>query len=75
MQENVRVIKTDFDALENRLSNAISEKHLKTFTAGDGLTSHGKAKKYIESLEPVKLYVGWDGEVYPKYRFETEYAE
>lgn len=66
--EVITVVKQTFDNMENNIDAAISEETVKTF-AGDTATrtAFGRAGDYIESLPPVRLYLGWNGEVYPKY--------
>jgi hypothetical protein len=64
--EAIQVFRYDFNNMENR--NAEYAKLLGTFIEKDGLTAHGNASKYIEGIEPMKMYLGWDGEAYPKLR-------
>ena len=64
----IELIKISFDTLENRISNAISEKSLGMFTSSKGLTAQGNVSRFIAKLSNIKMYVGWDCEVYPKYK-------
>lgn len=66
--EAIQVFKDEFSNLENR--NAEYSKLLGTFIEKEGLTAAGNAAKFIDNMKPVKLYVGWDGKVYPKIRLE-----
>jgi len=66
--EGIQVFRDDFDNMENR--NAEYSKLLGTFIEKDGLTAHGNAGKFIEGMKPINLYLGYDGNVYPKIRLE-----
>ena len=68
--EVITVYKVDFDNLENR--DAIMREKLGVFVAKGDLTAHGVASGFINSLEPHRHYLGWDGEVYPKYVLEKD---
>ena len=72
--EIIRLERINFDIMENR--NPYSIEILATFCADNGsLTPHGKCDELLKKLPPVKLYLGWDGEVYPKIRLVKEYAK
>lgn len=75
MTEVIEIIEISFDGLENKLSNAVCEKSLGLFIAAGTLTSQGKASKFVESLPPVKMYLGWDGVIYPKYKMIKHKAQ
>jgi hypothetical protein len=72
--EIMELIKIDFDGLENHCSNAIMTKTLGLFVADDGLSAHGKCREFIATLAPEKRYLGWDGNIYPKYKTRTRIA-
>ncbi len=75
MTEVLRIIRVDFDGTENEIGNAMLSKCVATFAGDkDGMTPHGRASKWLSEQEPVKLYAGWDGKVYPEFSFEKEYA-
>jgi hypothetical protein len=69
--DGIQVFRDDFDNFENRYPK--SSKLLGTFIAGNGLSATGKVKEFIENLEPIDLFLGWDGNVYPQIR--TEHIE
>ena len=71
----LEIIGVHFDNLENSLSNAVSEESLGIFVEGGGLSAHGKACQYISSMDPIKLYLGWDGYIYPKYKIREGYTK
>ncbi len=64
--EAIQVFKIHFCTLENRVSNAIEEKLLGTFIAKGTMSAHGHANEFVSNMNPVKHYLAWDGEVYPK---------
>lgn len=64
----IRLIRIDFDSMENQLGNAICEKEIAVFAGvKDGEVAHLRCAKYLDALPPTKLYLGWNGEVYPKF--------
>ena len=65
----IRLVQINFDNLEN--SDARSETELGVFVDEDNLTAQGKIGLYFqEQMEPKKLYLGWDDNVYPQFRLE-----
>ena len=64
--EAIQVFRRDFCSLENRISNAVSEKLLGTFIGGGDLSAHGVAAEFVLSLDLIQPYLGWDGKVYPQ---------
>lgn len=73
MTEFVKIIKHDFDTLENH--NPHYSKELGIFIAGDGLSAYGKASKFIQEMEPVRLYTGYDSCVYPRLELVVGYLK
>ena len=62
----IKLEQVDFDGYENRRPR--SRKHIATFVEDGGrLSPHGKCDAYFEKMPPVKLYLGYDGEVYPQF--------
>lgn len=67
--EGIRLVRVDFDTLENELSAALVEKELGIFLDDSQRTAHYKANLFLRQNLPAETsYLGWDGEVYPKYR-------
>lgn len=64
--EGIQIFKIVFDSMENSLDAAINETLLGTFIGNENLTAHGNASNFISKLEPMGVYLGWDGNVYPK---------
>ena len=64
--EAIQLFKDNFDSLENHSPH--HSELLGTFIAGNGLSAHGKVNEFINSLEPFNVYLGYDGNVYPKLR-------
>lgn len=64
----IKLIKVGFDTLENR--DPIYEIEMGVFVDDNSLTAHGKIAKWFNEHEPVKMYLGWDGQVYPKFKME-----
>jgi hypothetical protein len=75
--EILRLIKITFDNLENESAAARHEEDLGTFvneptidaTNTVGKTAYVKVGELLCTLE-IKLYLGWDGQVYPQFRVE-----
>jgi hypothetical protein len=67
--EAKELIRIDFDNMENR--DALYETSLGTFVQSDELTAHGVLLKWLSEQPPVNMYLGWDGEVYPKFKVKT----
>ena len=63
-QDVVMLVRYDFDNMENR--NAERKKIIGVCIADKGKTAHGMASLYVDNMNPVNLYLGWDGEIYPK---------
>ncbi len=73
MSDIKRLVRIDFDNLENR--NPITTRVLGVFVGDEhGLTAHGKASDWFNKQEPVHLYLGYDGQVYPQFLLEQEKA-
>lgn len=69
--EILELIRVDFSTFENY--SPAYRTTLGMFSANKELhtSAHGTLSKFLEDLPPVKLYTGWDGEVYPKFRIKT----
>ena len=72
MSDIIEVFKIEFDGYENIASDAISKESLGVFGAKGTLSPRGHACEFIASLEPQKLYLEWDGEVYPQIVIEKK---
>lgn len=68
--EIIRLVRIDFDSLEN--TSARYESEIGTFGPTATLTAHGRVARWMEEQEPIKHYVGYDGQVYPQFRLETK---
>lgn len=64
----IKVIRVDFDNLENRQPYLRTD--IGTFVAGEGLTPFGKISRFFSSLQPQKLYMGYDLKVYPQFELQ-----
>lgn len=73
MQEICTLTRIDFDVLENH--NPHYFEHLGTFRASEHLTPHGEAAKWLAEQPPVKMYLGYDGQVYPQFKLKTTYTK
>jgi hypothetical protein len=69
MTEIKRLIRIDHDNMENR--DAIVKTCLATFI---GSNSSSKLEKYLKELGRIEMYLGWDGQIYPKFEIKVEYA-
>ena len=72
MSEIMRVTRIDFDGMENTPTEYCSEG--KYFKSNGKLSAHGVCGEYLSSLT-VTPYLGWNGEVYPKFKVESIYIE
>lgn len=68
-RESIRLVQVDFDNMENH--NPEERKTIGVFVEGDNLSAHGKISEWFEKNGNFHLYLGWDGEVYPKFELET----
>jgi len=55
---------------QNQPAAAVHEEDLGTFVDGGGKTAHAKVDEVLQALE-VHPFLGWDGNVYPRFRVET----
>ena len=62
----LRLIKIDFDNLENR--NPEYEKTIGLFIGDDNSNAYSKAEYWFSKQKPEMRYVGWDKKVYPQYK-------
>lgn len=63
-----QLYKIDFDNMENH--NPITKKLIATFASKDNLTPHGNCSEYISKMEKQRMYLGYDGLIYPKFVME-----
>lgn len=66
--EFIRVVKIDWDNSENRDGSIEYDEGI--FVGNAKVTAHRAVWDWFETLPPTKLYLGWNGEVYPKYRLD-----
>ena len=69
----IRLVRIGFDSLENH--NPVYETEIGIFNSRDGLSSYGRVAEWFRAQEPVKLYTGYDGQVYPQWRLEVKRAQ
>ena len=62
----VILYRKDFDILENY--NPYIEEEIGVFGPKDNLSAYGNCSEFLNSMNPVKMYLGYDGEIYPKFR-------
>ncbi len=72
MTSVTRLIRIDFDNLENSGSDAVTENLLATFSDDGEKTAHRKVNEWLANYPPVKLYQGWDEKIYPKFVIKQE---
>lgn len=58
----------DFDNMENH--SPVIKKVVAAFASSKKITAEGKCSDYISKMEPVKLYKGYNGQVYPQFVIE-----
>ena len=69
--EYIKLIKIGFNNMENR--TPMDTKELGIFFTSEDKTAHSKVCDYFNELKSVKVYLGYDGNVYPI--FKTEKGE
>jgi len=65
MVEIIKLVRTDFDNPENH--NAICKKDIAIFVGDEKTNAHKKCSIFLEQMKPAHQYLGWDGQVYPKF--------
>lgn len=65
----IELIQIDFDTDENRDPTSIKSHGL--FMDDGVLTAHGKMHAYLKTLPKIKPYLGWDGNIYPRFEVRT----
>jgi hypothetical protein len=66
----IKFTRVDFDNLENHHLQAIGETVLGYYAKPDGMTTFGVMADIINKLNPIKVYMGWDGVLYPRLNME-----
>lgn len=69
MHEVIILTRVAFDGWENDINSARIEERIGVFS------SHKSLKDYFDSKKPESHYLGWDGEVYPKYITKKDYLK
>ena len=70
--EYVQLTQIDFDGMENSIAQAITKKDLGIFLPSGTTTAHGTLVKWLNNRkEKYSPYLGWDGEVYPKFKVKS----
>lgn len=72
MSDIIRLVRIDFDNLENRISIYETEIGIFLPDQAKNLSASGVMSKWLQSQPPVKIYSGWDGEIYPQWRVEKK---
>lgn len=76
MSNILRLVRIGFDNLENRSGDALTTSTVKIFMDDpSGKTAHGKASDWLDSYPPQRMYLGWNGQVYPQFKIVNEVAE
>jgi len=71
MSDVILLGQIDFDSYEN--DDPIVRKDVGLFVGeAKGLSAHGKVKAWFDTQTPVRLYLGYDGEVYPQFILEKQ---
>jgi len=66
VKEIIQLIKIDFDNMENQ--DPLYERTIGIFEAYGDKTAHGMVELFFQAYGPIEIYLGWDGEVYPKFK-------
>jgi len=65
----LNLVRIEFHA-EDHPDVAVVPETLATFAEDAKQTAHDKLAAFVRALPPVKIYVGWDGAIYPRFRVE-----
>jgi hypothetical protein len=65
----IRLVRIDFDSLENTEERARSCEDFGVFLGDEQRNAKTKIDEFLAGFD-VRLYLGWDGEVYPKFELE-----
>lgn len=71
--EVIRLVRIDFDNLENR--DARRETEIGVFGPSATGSALAAVKSWFAAQAAVDLYVGWDHGVYPQFRLETKVVQ
>jgi hypothetical protein len=70
--EVYNLYQVDFDNFENTVE--LSKKLLASFYTGREGTAHFKCSEFISKITMPQFYLGWNGEIYPKFEITRSYA-
>jgi len=70
MAEIKRLVRIDFNNLENH--SPLSESVVACFVDDADKTAHAYACDFFCTMAPVRLYLGYDSNVYPKFMLVAE---
>ena len=69
MTEGFRLVRIDFDNLENKADAALISTELGVFLDDAGATAYAKVQDFLhDEVEPHTHYLGHNKEVYPQYK-------
>lgn len=66
----IRLLKIDFDNMENGIFQATCTEELGMFVDDAGATAAEKIEKFRAEMPAVRSYEGWNGETYPQFKTE-----
>lgn len=61
--------------MENTLDNALCYEVIGVYRDEEDKTAYAKVKEVLAALDPVKLYIGWDYEVYPRFKIKETWVK
>ena len=70
--QTLTISRIDFNTLANISSKAIIREELATFLDDSTERAYTKCTRYLNALPAVRLYIGWDNEIYPKFIVEKK---
>lgn len=69
MSFSISLVRIEFHA-EDHPDVAVVHETLATFVEDEKQTAHDKLAAFVRAMPPVKIYVGWDDNIYPQFHFE-----
>lgn len=69
MVKLLRLVKTGFDTMENH--NPLFKEEIGVFVDDGDMMAHGKIGDWLKDNGPFEFYLGYDGNVYPRFDVEV----
>ncbi len=71
--EYCEIVEISFCTYEDSISEAITKKSLGIFIGNDERSARSIATDFVSNLPHRSIYLAWDDEIYPQYKFIRNY--